>query len=90
MKEQDLVDLGFERVDETAESSGAPNDWYYYTLDIGINEYNKFGLISNANDEIKDNNWKVYLLENDSFVFEDRATLELLINTLKYNMIKNG
>ena len=34
MTEQDLLQLDFTRVDETAESSGAPNDWHYYTYDI--------------------------------------------------------
>ena len=34
--EQDLIDLGFERTDETTVSSGSAQDWHYYTLDIGI------------------------------------------------------
>jgi len=46
MNEQDLIDLGFERVDETAESSGSPQDWCYYNLDLG-----GLTLISNASDE---------------------------------------
>ena len=35
MTENDLIDLGFQRWDETAENSGSPNDWYYYSLDLG-------------------------------------------------------
>ena len=35
MTEKDIKDLGFEIQHETAESSGAQEDWYYYTLDIG-------------------------------------------------------
>jgi hypothetical protein len=49
IKEKDLIELGFEREDETPESSGAPDNWYYYTLDI-----EDFCLISNANDEVRE------------------------------------
>jgi hypothetical protein len=34
IKEKNLIELGFERQDETPESSGAPDNWHYYTLDI--------------------------------------------------------
>ena len=46
MSENDLIELGFERTDETAESWGGDNDWYYYALDLG-----GLALISNASDE---------------------------------------
>ena len=46
MSENDLIELGFDRFDETIESSGSPNDWYYYSLDLG-----GLNLISNASDE---------------------------------------
>jgi hypothetical protein len=35
MREIDLIKLGFERFDETPESSGSPQPWYYYTKDVG-------------------------------------------------------
>ena len=35
MTEKDLIELDFTRVDETAQSSGAPNDFHYYTYDVG-------------------------------------------------------
>ena len=46
MSENDLIDLGFDRFDETAENSGTSTDWCYYTLDLG-----GLSLISNASDE---------------------------------------
>lgn len=46
MTENDLIDLGFERNDETKENSGSPNDWYYYSFDIG-----GLTFISNPSDE---------------------------------------
>ena len=33
MTENELINLDFTRINETAENSGAPNDWYYYTYD---------------------------------------------------------
>ncbi len=52
MTEKDLKDLDFTRVDETAENSGAPNDWHYYTYDVG-----NFSLISPASDEVEEDGW---------------------------------
>jgi hypothetical protein len=46
MTEQAIKDLGFEIQHETAENSGADNDWYYYTMDIG-----GICLITNDNEE---------------------------------------
>jgi hypothetical protein len=88
--EQDLIDLGFERTDETTVSSGSAQDWYYYTLKIGIDEWNDFCLISSASDEVQDGEWKVYIFNNDSFVFRSKDQLEAFINLLTANMIQNG
>lgn len=60
MSENDLIDLGFDRFDETAESSGAENDWYYYTLDLG-----GLTLISNASDEWDMGGIFVEIMETD-------------------------
>ena len=60
MSEQDLIELNFERFDETAQSSGSPNDWYYYTLDIG-----GLTFISNASDEWESDGLFVEIMETD-------------------------
>ena len=60
MSEQDLIDLNFERFDETAESSGSPEDWFYYTLDIG-----GLTFISNASDEWDREGIFVEIMETD-------------------------
>jgi len=39
MKEKELIALGFNRKDVTAEESGEENDWYYYELDFAIVTY---------------------------------------------------
>ena len=78
IKEKDLIELGFERQDETPESSGAPDNWHYYTLDI-----EDFCLITNANDEVKDDSWKVYIFDYDGFEFTELEKLKSFIDILK-------
>ena len=45
MKEKDLIELGFLR--DEGEWTGSEDDkWYYYTLDIGIDQFNQLCLIT--------------------------------------------
>ena len=83
MTEQDLLDLDFTRVDETAVSSGAPNDWYYYTYDIA-----SFCLITPASDEVKDGEWYVEVFETREIRFTSRTELEILMTLLINNCSK--
>ena len=78
--EQDLLDLGFERQQETAQSSGSENDWHYYTLDIA-----DICLITNDNLEAEKEGWLTYLFDNVGIVFRDIEDLTKLINILKSN-----
>ena len=78
IKEKDLIELGFERQDNTPESSGAPNNWHYYTLDI-----KDLSLISDDSDEVKDNNWKVYMFNYDGFELTELGKLKSFIDVLK-------
>lgn len=80
MKEQDLINLGFERNDDTD-----IQDYHYYTLDIG-NDYLPFCLISNSSDEASDNNWEVSIFDYESILFTDLEQLTELINLLKNNI----
>ena len=84
--EKDLIELGFELNGETPENSGSEHPWHYYTLDIGRDIYNNFCLISNTNDDVKDEAWKVYIFNNDSFEFTQRYQVEKLIEVLRYNL----
>ena len=83
IKEKDLIELGFERQDNTPESSGAPDNWHYYTLDIG-----DLCLISDDSDAVKDNNWKVYIFDYDGFQITELEKLKLFIDVLKYAIKK--
>ena len=78
IKEKDLIELGFEKHDETPESSGDDKDWHYYTLDI-----EDLCLITDASDEIKDDNWKVYIWNYEGFEFTKIEKLKSFIDILK-------
>lgn len=82
MREIDLIKLGFERVDETPESSGSEAPWYYYTLSIG-----NIGFISNDSDDSMNGNWTVEVLEG-GVVFDKASELKTVIGLFKKNEIK--
>ena len=79
MKEQDLIDLGFERIDVSAEESGA-DAFYYYIRDFG--ERNVLSLISSSNDEVKDGEWYVEVFEDDSIRIDKLKDLEDFIEVV--------
>lgn len=83
MKEQDIVDLGFKRVDVTAEESG-DDAFYYYTYDLGNGALN---LISNANNEIIDGRWSIEIFEDETIQFWDVSDLTKFIDVIKKNTI---
>jgi hypothetical protein len=83
MTEKDLIKLGFERFDETPESSGSSESWYYYAKDVG-----KVGFLSNDSDsdEVKQGNWTVDVLDGD-IVFTKASELKTVIALLEKNKI---
>jgi hypothetical protein len=68
---KDLIELGFKRKDN------APDNWHYYTLDIG-----DLCLISDDSDVVEDNNWKVYIFDCDGFQITELEKLKLFIDVL--------
>ena len=81
IKEQDIIDLGFERVDD--DDNGDP--YHYYTLDIG-NDYVPMCLITNSNDEAKEVNWSVTIFDYDSIELNDLDNLKSLVSLLQNNV----
>ena len=79
MKEKDIIDLGFEKNIVPMDESGMDYDFYYYSLDIA-----QIDLLSHANDEVKDGNWKVQILEG-GITISDKEDLIQLIQILKRN-----
>ena len=71
MKEEDLIELGFEK--EYGE------DFYYYIYELG----NSHCLISNDNEESY--KWWVEFFEVDTVRFTTKEDLRILINLIKRN-----
>ena len=80
MKEQDLIDLGFERIDVSAEESGG-DPFHYYTLDFSRG----FSLISNGSDEVENGEWHVEVFEAPEINFIDKKDVKQLIDIIKRN-----
>lgn len=82
MKEQDLIDLGFERKDVTAEESG-DFPFYYYTYDIT----KELCLISSDDGEAKKDGWSVEMFDYDGIKFTNVEDLQTLITVIKKNKL---
>ena len=84
MKEKELVALGFQRVDVTAEQSG-DKAFHYYIYDFGNGS---FSLISNSNDEVEDGKWYVEVFEDEGIRFTNSTDVMALIDIINRNIIK--
>ena len=76
MKEEDLISLGFNRTDVSAEESG-DEAFYYYDIEFG--DQRGISLISPANTEVIDNKWFVELFEDNSLRIDTIEDLKELI-----------
>ena len=81
MKEQDLIDLGFERNDVSAEESGDVR-FYYYTYNIT----DELSLISSDNGEAEKNGWSVEMFDYDNIEFTSKEDIEKLISLIEKNI----
>lgn len=84
MKEQDLIDLGFERVDVSEQESG-DKPFHYYTYDIGNGT---ISLITQSNDEVENENWHVEVFEDSSIRFETLEDVTKFIQVTEKNIIR--
>lgn len=85
MKEKELIALGFERTDVTAEESGYETDWYYYTYTLGNGS---ICLISNDNTEIEKDEWYVEIFEDETIRFTNSSDVMALIDLINKNIVK--
>ena len=84
MTEQDLIDLGFDKFEQNDEE----DRFYYYCYDLN-GEEGGGSLISLANDEVKDGNWKVYAWDiHENLVFEDKEDVKIYIDVLERNILQ--
>ena len=84
MKEQDLIQLGFERVDVSEEESG-DKPFHYYTYDIGNST---ISLITQSNDEVENDNWHVEVFNDTSIRFETLEDITKFIQVTEKNIIR--
>ena len=78
MKEQDIIDLGFEKQTETPENGG----FHYYTLGE---------LITNCNDEADRDGWVVTLYgEKYDYHFNEVEKAEALVGLLDEHKVESG
>jgi hypothetical protein len=75
MRENELIEEGFERVDIPVEESGDKTDYYYYKYDL--NEH--CALISSENNLVFGSNWIVRCYEM-GLIIKDVEDLQLLIS----------
>ena len=83
MTEQDIIDLGFEK-------QYCDGEEYYYTLDIGNNEYpsQNICLITCSNKERKGEEWHMEIFDYTVIRFDDVSQLKSLIELLNNNTTK--
>ena len=83
MKENELVELGFEKVTPDPKDWEG-EEWYYYTYDFGNGS---FSLITEGSNEIEDNKWYVEVFEDKSIRFTSKIELQQLIRLIEKNTI---
>jgi hypothetical protein len=84
MKEEDLIQLGFQRVDVSEQESG-DKAFHYYTYDIGNGV---ISLITQSNDEVDNNNWHVEVFDDISIRFETIEDITKFIQVTEKNIIR--
>ena len=83
MKEQDLIDLGFERVDTPPNQSETNEAYYFYIhTDTGIDFF------SSADYEANSDDWWVSMFENDSCRIFNKVEIDLIIQIINKNTIQ--
>jgi D-lyxose ketol-isomerase len=80
MTEKQLIELDFTRTDETAKNSGAPNDFHYYTYELG-----SFCLITAASYEVENDEWFVDVFESPEIRFTNPTEVSILLTLLTNN-----
>lgn len=83
MKEEDLIQLGFQRQGVTKEESG-DKAFHYYTYDIGNGT---ISLITQSNDEVVNDSWHVEVFDDTHIRFETVEDLTKFITVVEKNVV---
>ena len=84
IKEEELIKLGFERIDVSEQESG-DKPFHYYTYDIGNGT---ISLITQSNDEVENDNWHVEVFDDTSIRFETIEDITKFIQVIEKNIIR--
>jgi len=82
--EQDLIDLGFEKVFVSKHESGQEYDFYYYVYVMSKH----VTFITNTDDEAKLDKWEVYIFEDDIY-FDEIEPLTNFLTSFSYAKFPN-
>lgn len=80
MTEEIFKELGFERVDVSAEEAGDGRGFYYYSIDIG-----DICLMSNSDDEAEKKGWEAIIFDSRTLSIKGSGDLEALVNIIRNN-----
>ena len=83
MTEQDLIDLGFNKVEVLNEDSQNGYDYFYYVLNI----FDNLSLISSENDRVKEkNDWTVTNLDwPNHFLLQSKLQVQDFLHAVGYS-----
>lgn len=85
MKEDELINFGFERIDVPIEESGDKTDYYYYKYDLS----DTITLTSIPSDEVQNNNWTITGDLGTNILITEIADVYLLIHLFARWMVSN-
>lgn len=78
MREEELIEEGFERIDVLIEESGDKTDYYFYNLNLNDDVV----LTSSTNEDSAIKNWVVYI-NNNNIVVKNILDLQTFIALIK-------
>ena len=84
MKENELVELGFEKCTPDPEDWNG-EQWHYYTLDLGNGA---ISFITPGSNEIENGKWYAEIFEDESIRFTSKIELQQFIRLVERNTIK--
>ena len=80
MTEEIFKELGFERVEVSAEEAGDGRGFYYYSIDIG-----DICLISNDDEIAQKDGWEAYMFDSRTMKVKGSGDLEDLVRIIRNN-----
>lgn len=83
MKEKDLKKLGFEKTKVSTEESGDDKPFYYYTYNFKKGTGWGLHLLSNTDDEVENDEWRVEILESGLKPFTDKKDVKKYIKLIE-------